>query len=63
VLAVPGVTGAIVGGRRPSQLDDWLGADRMELDERTLAEIDAALRATGAGTDEAPQPPPVVSQP
>jgi aryl-alcohol dehydrogenase-like predicted oxidoreductase len=62
VLAVPGVTGAIVGGRRPSQLDDWLGADRLELDEQALAEIDAAVRATGAGTDEAPQPPPVAGQ-
>ena len=63
VLAVPGVTGAIVGGRRPSQLDDWLGADRLELDERTLAEIDSAVQATSAGTDEAPQPPPVVPRP
>ena len=63
VLAVPGVTGAIVGGRRPSQLDDWLGADRLELDEQTLAEIDSAVQATGAGTDEAPQPPPVVPRP
>jgi len=62
VLAVPGVTGAIVGGRRPSQLDDWLGADRLELDEQALAEIDAAVRATGAGTDEAPQPPPVAGR-
>jgi aryl-alcohol dehydrogenase-like predicted oxidoreductase len=59
VLAVPGVTGAIVGGRRPSQLDDWLGADRIELDVRTLDEIEAALVATGAGTDEPPQPPQV----
>ncbi len=63
VLAVPGVTGAIVGGRRPSQLDGWLGADRLELDEQTLAEIDSAVQATSAGTDEAPQPPPVVPRP
>jgi len=63
VLAVPGVTGAIVGGRRPSQLDDWLGADRLELDGRTLAEIDSAVQAASAGTDEAPQPPPVVPRP
>jgi len=63
VLAVPGVTGAIVGGRRPSQLDDWLGADRLELDGRTLAEVDSAVQAGSAGTDEAPQPPPVVPRP
>jgi aryl-alcohol dehydrogenase-like predicted oxidoreductase len=63
VLAVPGVTGAIVGGRRPSQLDDWLGADDLELDAPTLAEIEEAAEATGAGTDEAPQPPPVAAPP
>jgi aryl-alcohol dehydrogenase-like predicted oxidoreductase len=59
VLAVPGVTGAIVGGRRPSQLDDWLGAGDLELDEQVLAEIEALLVETDAGTDEAPQPPPI----
>ena len=63
VLAVPGVTAAIVGGRRPSQLDDWLHADAIELDAKTLAEIDALLESTGAGTDEAPQPPPVALPP
>ena len=63
VLAVPGVTAAIVGGRRPSQLDDWLHADAVELDAQTLAEIDALLESTGAGTDEAPQPPPVAASP
>jgi aryl-alcohol dehydrogenase-like predicted oxidoreductase len=58
-LAVPGVTGAIVGGRRPAQLDDWLGAGDVELDEATLAEIERAIQGTGAGTDEPTQPPPV----
>ncbi len=57
VLAVPGVTGAIVGGRRPSQLDEWLRADAVGLDAGTLAEIDALLESTRAGTDEIPQPP------
>ncbi len=61
VLSVPGVTGAIVGARRPSQLDDWLGAGDLELDEQALAEIEASLEATGAGTDELPQPPPVAA--
>jgi len=59
VLAQPGVTGAIVGGRRPSQLDDWLGAGDLQLDEQALTEVDALIEETGAGTDEAPQPPPV----
>jgi aryl-alcohol dehydrogenase-like predicted oxidoreductase len=63
VLAVPGVTGAIVGGLRPSQLDDWLGADGVELDAETLAEIEEAVEATGAGTDEPQQPPPVAVAP
>jgi aryl-alcohol dehydrogenase-like predicted oxidoreductase len=63
VLAVPGVTGAIVGGRRPSQLDEWLHADAIELDADTLAEIDALLESTGAGTDDPPQPPPVAVPP
>jgi aryl-alcohol dehydrogenase-like predicted oxidoreductase len=59
VLMVPGLTGAIVGGRRPAQLEDWLGADALELDERTLGEIETELETTGAGTDAVPQPPPV----
>jgi aryl-alcohol dehydrogenase-like predicted oxidoreductase len=62
-LSVPGVTGAIVGARRPSQLDDWLGAVELELDEQTLAEIETTLAETGAGSDEAPQPPPVAVPP
>ncbi len=63
VLAVLGMTAVIVGGRRPSQLDDWLRADALELDAQALAEIEAALELTGAGTDEAPQPPPVAVPP
>ncbi len=63
VLAVGGVTAAIVGGRRPSQLDDWLHADAIDLDAQTLAEIDALLESTEAGTDEAPAPPPVALPP
>ena len=57
------MTGAIVGGRRPSQLDEWLGADGLELDAQTLAEIEYAVESTGAGTDEPPQPPPVAVAP
>jgi aryl-alcohol dehydrogenase-like predicted oxidoreductase len=42
-LAVPEVTGAIVGARRPEQMDDWLEAGDLELDESTRAEIDSML--------------------
>ena len=63
VLAVKGVTGAIVGGRRPAQIDDWLGADALALDAQTLTEIEDAVESTGAGTDGAPQPPPVAVPP
>jgi aryl-alcohol dehydrogenase-like predicted oxidoreductase len=59
VLAVPGVTAAIVGGRRPAQLDEWLGAGDLQLDDELLAEIASHVEETGAGTDEVPQPPPV----
>jgi aryl-alcohol dehydrogenase-like predicted oxidoreductase len=57
VLAVPGVTGAIVGARRPRHVDEWVSASELELGEAVLAEIDAALAATGAGSDELPAPP------
>jgi aryl-alcohol dehydrogenase-like predicted oxidoreductase len=43
-LAVPGVTGAIVGARRPDQIDDWIGAGDLELDDETVAEIEALAR-------------------
>ena len=42
-LAVPGVTGAIVGARRPAQIDDWLPAGDLELDEETVREIEQLL--------------------
>ena len=49
VNAQPGVTGAIVGARRPSQVDGWIAAGDLELTEADLAEIDQAIRETGAG--------------
>ena len=49
-LAFPGVTGAIVGARRPAQVDGWLPAATLELNEDDLADIAAAVHATGAGT-------------
>ncbi len=56
-LAQDGVTGAIVGARRPDQLDLWIGAGAVDLSEEQLAEIDAAIAQTGAGTEELPTPP------
>jgi aryl-alcohol dehydrogenase-like predicted oxidoreductase len=49
VLAQPGVTAAIVGARRPSQVDGWLPAGELRLAAADLAEIAAALEETGAG--------------
>jgi aryl-alcohol dehydrogenase-like predicted oxidoreductase len=39
VLATDGVTGAIVGARRPSQVDGWLPAGDLQLTEADLAEL------------------------
>ncbi len=49
VNAQPGVTAAIVGARRPSQVDGWLPAGLLTLTDRDLEEIRAAVRETGAG--------------
>jgi aryl-alcohol dehydrogenase-like predicted oxidoreductase len=59
-LAQPGVTGAIVGARLPRHVDGWVGASDLELDPDTLQAIDEAIAASGAGTDDPPQPPPHV---
>jgi aryl-alcohol dehydrogenase-like predicted oxidoreductase len=40
-LAIDGLTGAIVGARRPSQVDDWLPAADLELSNTDLEEIEA----------------------
>jgi aryl-alcohol dehydrogenase-like predicted oxidoreductase len=42
-LHVPGVTGPIVGGRRPAQVDEWLPAAELDFDEPTLAEIEQLI--------------------
>jgi aryl-alcohol dehydrogenase-like predicted oxidoreductase len=49
-LAWPGVTGAIVGARRPDQVDAWLPAADLELTDEDLDELAAAIEATGAGS-------------
>jgi aryl-alcohol dehydrogenase-like predicted oxidoreductase len=49
-LAVPGVTGAIVGARTPAQVDDWLAAGELRLSAEHLDAIADTIAATGAGT-------------
>ena len=58
VLAVPGVTGVIVGARQPHHVDGWLPAADLRLSDEVLAEIEEAVRETGAGSDEPPLLPP-----
>jgi aryl-alcohol dehydrogenase-like predicted oxidoreductase len=48
-LAWPGVTGAIVGGRSPQQVDGWIGAASLQLTAADLREISDAIVRTGAG--------------
>ncbi|MFN2463307.1 MAG: aldo/keto reductase [Candidatus Dormibacteria bacterium] len=54
-LACPGVTAAIVGARRPEQVEGWIGGATVDLAESDLEEISSALESTGAG--EGPQRP------
>jgi aryl-alcohol dehydrogenase-like predicted oxidoreductase len=48
-LTWPGVTAAIVGARRPDQVDDWLPAGDLELTSDDIGELSAAIAKTGAG--------------
>ncbi|MFE2350142.1 aldo/keto reductase [Kitasatospora cineracea] len=52
-LAWPGVTGTIVGARRPGQVDDWIGAGSLELTDADRDAITTAITATGAGAGPA----------
>jgi aryl-alcohol dehydrogenase-like predicted oxidoreductase len=47
-LATPGVTAAVVGARSPRQVDGWLPAAGLALDDDTMAEIERALEETVA---------------
>jgi aryl-alcohol dehydrogenase-like predicted oxidoreductase len=49
-LAAPGLTGAIVGARRPSQVDGWLPAATLTLEDSDLAAVAGAVERTGAGS-------------
>jgi aryl-alcohol dehydrogenase-like predicted oxidoreductase len=51
VLAQPGVTAAAVGARRPDQVDGWLPASGVRLEEDAMREIERAVRETGAGEE------------
>lgn len=48
-LAWPGVSAAIVGARSPGQVDGWVAAATLELDDEDLARIARAVERTGAG--------------
>jgi Aldo/keto reductase family len=50
------LAGAIVEARRPGQVDGWLPAATLELNEDDLADIAAAVHASGAGTGPATGP-------
>jgi aryl-alcohol dehydrogenase-like predicted oxidoreductase len=50
-LATTGVTGAIVGARRPEQVDGWIEAGTVELSAEDRAEIERAVEETGAGSE------------
>ena len=49
-LAWPGVTGAIVGARRPDQVLGWLPAAELALTDDDLDEIAEAVERSGAGS-------------
>jgi len=48
-IATDGVTAAIVGARRPKQVDGWLPAGDLRLSDDALASIEEAVAASGAG--------------
>ncbi len=49
-LAFDGVTGAIVGGRRPSQVDGWIGAATLTLTADDLDDIEVAIDRLQVGS-------------
>ncbi|MCI3950360.1 MAG: aldo/keto reductase [Acidimicrobiales bacterium] len=49
-LAWPGVSAAIVGARRPDQVDGWLPAADLALTPEELDRVAAAIEASGAGS-------------
>ena len=57
-LAWPGVTGAIVGARSPSQIDGWIDAATLTLSAGDLDEIAGAIDKIGVGTGPTRPPSP-----
>jgi aryl-alcohol dehydrogenase-like predicted oxidoreductase len=55
-LAWPGLTAAIVGARRPAQVDGWFPATTLELSQADMQEIADAIARTGAGAGPALPP-------
>jgi aryl-alcohol dehydrogenase-like predicted oxidoreductase len=49
-LSVPGVSGAIVGARSAEQVDGWLPAARLTLNDTDLDELTSAIASSGAGS-------------
>ena len=59
-LAWPGLSGAIVGARTPSQVDGWIQAPTLQLTQDDLAEIAVAIAREQSGSGPA-QPPKTVA--
>ncbi len=55
-LAWPGVSAAIVGARRPDQVDGWLPAADVALTPEELDRVAAAIERSGAGSGPARPP-------
>lgn len=49
VLGFDGLTGAIVGARRPDQIDGWIRAGSIQLTASDYDEVAAAIEQSGAG--------------
>jgi aryl-alcohol dehydrogenase-like predicted oxidoreductase len=54
VLAVPGVTGAIVGARSSTQVDGWITGANLVLTAKDREAIAGAIRRSGAGSGPIP---------
>jgi aryl-alcohol dehydrogenase-like predicted oxidoreductase len=52
-LAWPGVTGAIVGARKPSQVDGWLDAATLSLSASEIEAIATSIEQNGVGSGPA----------
>jgi aryl-alcohol dehydrogenase-like predicted oxidoreductase len=60
-LAFEGLTGAIVGARKPQQIADWIDAASIDLTEAELDSIAAVVTDAGVGSGPARPPRPAVA--